>query len=252
MAEFTDDFDGPGLDRTVWMPYYLPHWSSRATSAAAFDVRDSLVRLTIPVDQGLWCADVHSPSLRVSGIQSGHLDGQQPFVDAQRVAEPQAELRGWLPSEGLFEVRARMGLSPRSMASVWMVGFEDAPERCGEICVFEIFGDSGSADGATYEVGQGVHPFRDPSLTDDFAAPPRTIDIGEHHVFGAERTRGRTVFSIDGEIVRTVDQAPDYPLQVMIGVFDFPEREGPDDHEPWLEVDWVRGPSGRYKVSATV
>ena len=40
------------------------------------------------------------------------------------------------------EVRARMDLSPRSMASVWMVGLEDEPDRCGEICVFEVFGDA--------------------------------------------------------------------------------------------------------------
>ena len=35
-----------------------------------------------------------------------------------------------------------MELSPRSMAALWMSGFEDddAQQRCGELCVFEIFG----------------------------------------------------------------------------------------------------------------
>ena len=37
---------------------------------------------------------------------------------------------------------ARMDLGPRSMASVWMVGIEDRPERSGEICIFEVFGDA--------------------------------------------------------------------------------------------------------------
>ena len=32
---FVDDFDGPSLDRAAWLPHYLPHWSSRAASAAA-------------------------------------------------------------------------------------------------------------------------------------------------------------------------------------------------------------------------
>ena len=35
-----------------------------------------------------------------------------------------------------------MELSARSMAAVWMVGIEDAPEHPAEICVFEVFGDA--------------------------------------------------------------------------------------------------------------
>ena len=53
-----------------------------------------------------------------------------------------------------------MDLSPRSMAAVWMVGLEDEPERCGEICIFEVFGQ------ASAEVGMGVHAFRDPAVTE--------------------------------------------------------------------------------------
>ena len=56
--------------------------------------------------------------------------------------EEQPAQWGWTPHYGLLEVRARMELSPRSMASVWMVGLEDEPDRCGEICVFEVFGDA--------------------------------------------------------------------------------------------------------------
>ena len=33
-------FPGRDLDRSVWFPYYLPHWSSRAESAATWEVRD--------------------------------------------------------------------------------------------------------------------------------------------------------------------------------------------------------------------
>ena len=58
------------------------------------------------------------------------------------VREAQPAQWGWTPHYGLLEVRARMDLSPRSMASVWMVGLEDEPARCGEICVFEVFGDA--------------------------------------------------------------------------------------------------------------
>jgi len=29
-----DDFDGGDLDQSVWLPHYLPAWSSRSASAA--------------------------------------------------------------------------------------------------------------------------------------------------------------------------------------------------------------------------
>jgi hypothetical protein len=31
---FADDFDGRDLDTGIWIPHYLPMWSSRAESAA--------------------------------------------------------------------------------------------------------------------------------------------------------------------------------------------------------------------------
>jgi hypothetical protein len=229
----------------VWVPHYLPQWSSRAQSAATHEVADSELRLTIPAEQGVWCAGDHEPPLRVSGMQSGVFSGavgstvgQQPFRDGQVVREEQPAQWGWTPKHGVLEVRARMDLSPRSMASVWMVGLEDRPERCGEICLVEVFGDAPTA------VGMGVHPFRDPSLTDDFAAPQLDIDVAEHHVYAADWRPGRVDFLVDGEPVRSVDQAPAYPMQMMVAVFDFPERDVAGEHAghvPQLAVDYVRG-----------
>lgn len=231
---FVDDFDGPSLDRGAWLPHYLPHWSSRAASAATYAVEGSELRLTIPRGQGLWCEDTHDdPPLRVSGVQSGAHDGQQPFRERQAVREPAPPWWGVTPHFGRLEVRARMELSPRSMASVWLVGIEDEPQRSGEICVFEVFGDAPTA------IGMGIHPFRDPTLTDDFAAPRLDLDIREPHVYAADWREGRVDFSVDGERVRSVEQAPDYPMQFMVAVFDFPSKPGPPDHEPLLAVDRV-------------
>jgi Glycosyl hydrolases family 16 len=244
---FRDDFEGSGLDTGVWLPHYLPMWSSRAASAATYAVAGSELRLTIPPEQGVWCADDHDPPLRVSGVQSGVFSGevgstrgQQPFRDGLVVREYQPTQWGWTPHYGLLEVRARMDLGPRSMASVWMVGIEDRPERSGEICVFEVFGDT-LEDGGAAAVGSGVHPFRDPALTDEFSAPRMDLDVAEPHVYAADWRPGRVDFLIDGRRVKTVHQAPDYPLQMMIAVFDFPAK-GESDHVPELAVDQVSGP----------
>jgi hypothetical protein len=253
VEEFVDDFDGPGLDTDVWVPHYLPQWSSRAESAATYSVAGSELRLTIPADQGLWCAGEHEPPLRVSGIQSGVFSGevgstigQQPFRDGAVVREFQPARWGWTPEYGLLEVRARMDLSPRSMAAVWMVGLEDEPERCAEICIFEVFGDAVSSDYGppSAPVGMGVHPFRDPAITDEFDAPRLAIDVADFHVYGADWRPGRVDFLVDGEHVKTVHQAPDYPMQMMVAVFDFPDKaeSAPQpDHVPELAVEHVRG-----------
>ncbi|MDT7669196.1 MAG: hypothetical protein QOC74_1979, partial [Pseudonocardiales bacterium] len=63
--ELEERFTGDTLDPDVWFPYYLPHWSSRARSAATYSLRDGELRLSVPVDQPLWCADLHDEPLRV-------------------------------------------------------------------------------------------------------------------------------------------------------------------------------------------
>src|SRR5262245_63432612 len=111
---FEDDFEGTDLDTDLWLPHYLPEWSSRAESKATYDARDSRLHLTIPPEQGLWCADDHHPPMRVSGVQSGSLSGpvgstrgQQPFRSGQVVREEQPEFLGWTPRYGRIEFRAR-------------------------------------------------------------------------------------------------------------------------------------------------
>jgi hypothetical protein len=254
-ADFADDFDGADLDLDVWIPHYLPQWSSRAESAATYTVEASELRLTIPPEQGLWCPEEHNPPLRVSGIQSGVSSGevgstigQHAFREGLVVREFQPTHWGWTPHYARLEVRARMDLSPRSMASVWIIGLEDEPARSGEICIFEVFGDAlGRGDGsATAAVGSGVRRFGDPELTGEFSAPRLAIDVAEFHVYAADWRPGRVDFLVDGRHVKTVHEAPDYPMQMMVGVFDFPEKAAlapQRDHVPTFAVDYVRGSS---------
>jgi hypothetical protein len=245
---FREAFDHAVLDDSRWLPHYLPQWSSRAESAATYEAVGSELRLSIPPDQGLWCADTHAKPLRVSGIQSGVFSGpvgsaigQQPFATDQVVREEQPTWWGWTPEYGRIEVRARMELSQTSMASVWMVGLEDSPERCGEICLFEVFGSTIAADGSTAKVGTGLHPFRDPTLVDEFSAEPHDIDVREPHSYAVEWRPDGVDFLLDGRVVRTSQQAPHYPMQMMIAVFDFPEAGSAPNHVPLLAVDDVRG-----------
>ncbi|WP_218122321.1 glycoside hydrolase family 16 protein [Blastococcus aurantiacus] len=93
----------------------------------------------------------------------------------------------------------------------------------------------------------GVKAFRDPLLTEDFAAVRLPLDVTRAHDYAVDWTPGRLVFSADGEVVRELHQAPDYPVQLMIGVFDFPARAA--GRAPGfvlgLVVSAVRGESGQ-------
>jgi hypothetical protein len=129
---FEERFTGPELDQETWLPHYLPAWSSRAETRASFLVENTGLTLEIPVGHPVWWAGDHEPPLRVSGLQSGSWSGpvgttrgQQRFREGQLVREEQERFEGWLPTGGRVEISARMQLSPRSMAALWMSGFED-------------------------------------------------------------------------------------------------------------------------------
>jgi len=243
------EFDGPALDEDVWLPSYLPAWSSRRAATATYSLDGSGLRLHLPPGTGAWCPETHAPPLRVSGIQSGNFSGpvgstvgQQPFRDGLPVSEEQPRFEGHLQDGGRLEIRCRMLLSPRSMAAFWLVGLEDEPERCGEICVTEVFGRA-VEPGRSAEVGMGLHAFRDPGLTEDFEAPRLAIDVAEPHRYAVAWDRELAVFSVDDQEVRRCPRPPAYPLQMMLAVFDFPAwSEGDDDHlVPEIVVDWIRG-----------
>jgi hypothetical protein len=255
MAPVDLTFDDDDLDRGRWLPHYLPAWSSRAATAASYRLEDGVLVLDVPVDHPVWCPGDHEPPLRVSGLQSGSWSGplgstlgQQRFREGQVVREEQERFEGWLPGGprgGRVAVRAAMTLSPRSMAALWLSGVEDDDEqlRCGELCVFEVFGKDVDP-GRSAEVGVGVKAFRDPGLVQDFAAPRVAIDVGEEHEYAvAWDPASGAELSVDGEVVRRCARVPEYPLQLMLAVFDFPQwSTGDDDHlVPELRVSRVWG-----------
>lgn len=228
MSTLAERFTSAELDRSVWVPWYLPHWSSRAASAATYRLGEDGLRLSIPPDQGLWAEGVHETPLRVSGIQSANFSGPvgstiggQPFLDHQQVREEQPAFWGCTPLYGHIEIRLRGIITPRSMVAFWLSGIEDEPARSGEICVMEVFGSRPQG------VGMGLHRFRDPQLTEAWSVVELPIDVAQFHTYAVDWRPSHLSFTVDGSVVKTVDQAPDYPVQLEIAVFDFPDKAVP-------------------------
>ena len=247
--EIDDDFDGPSLDLDLWVPHYLPQWSSRTASAARFTVSDSLLRLRIDADQQPWCPEWDG-SVRVSSLQTGVFAGplgspigQHRFGPDLVVRESQEALALYTPRYGLIECRARATADPANMVALWMIGYEDRPERSAEICIFEIFGRDVTAE--TARVGMGVRPFRDPSIANDFERVSLPIDAREFHDYAAEWNADRVRFFVDEKLVREIAQSPGYPMQLMLNIYEFadePEPASPvSDYPKEFLVDWIRG-----------
>jgi hypothetical protein len=246
--EFEDTFDGPALRLDRWLPYYLPQWSSREQSAAQYELVEGCLHLQIAVDQQPWCPELDG-HVRVSSLQTGvfagpvgSTTGQHRFSADAVVREAQPQARLYTPHYGRIELRAKALDDPRSMVALWMIGFEDEPERSAEICVCEIFGRDVREDSAA--VGMGVHPFGDPEIVDEFSAETVAIDAREFHLYAAEWSRDEISFFVDGALVKTVAQSPTYPMQLMLSIYEFPGEEGERDPAAYPKtfvVDYVRG-----------
>jgi hypothetical protein len=247
--EFEDTFEGDTLDRSRWLPHYLPQWSSREAAAARYRLGDGVLRLVIEAGQPPWCPEFDDGTL-VSSLQTGVFAGpvgspigQSRFKDGLVVREAQADARLYTPQYGLFELRAKAIDDPRCMVALWMIGYEDQPDRSAEICICELFGRDLTPDSAG--VGMGLRPFADPSIRDAFSVERLPIDARDFHLYAAEWTPDHVAFFVDNRLVKTVEQSPAYPMQFMLGIYEFPDAGEPTrpahPYPKEFVVDWFRG-----------
>jgi hypothetical protein len=240
--EFADDFAGPDLDPSKWLPTYLPQWSGAHAAAARYRLGGGRLILTIEPDQPPWLPE-RTGAMRVSNLQTGAFSGpvgsgigQHRFAPGLAVVEAQEERALYTPTAGLVEARVAMALPPGTMAAFWLIGFERRPEESAELTVFEVFGDEVQEGRAL--AGMGVHPFGDPRLEDTFRKVALALDVREVHTYGAAWGRDGARFYVDDLEVAAVDAAPDYPMQLMLDVFRFDEPRTP---APRLVVERVAG-----------
>jgi hypothetical protein len=247
--EFSDGFDRGVLDPTRWLAAYLPQWSSRAQSAPRYAFEDGRLVLEIARDQQPWCPRWDGAT-RVSSIQTGVYSGpvgspigQSRFRPDLVVTAAQEPAHLYTPRFGRIEARAMANADPDVMVALWMIGFEDEPDRSGEICICEIFGRD--VKPASVRVGMGIHPFGDPRLVDDFEQVELPIDATEPHTYAAEWTPTGVDFLVDDRRVKHTDQSPDYPMQLMLGIYEFAPTSNGDPKR--FVVEHVRG----YAVDET-
>lgn len=251
ILEFHDEFGKSTLDVTKWLPFYLPHWSSKATSAPYYKIAEGVLTLQIVEGQAPWCPEFDG-EVRCSGIQTGSFSGalgsaigQLRFSEACRVREVQENCNLYTPHYGYIEIRARGLQSAGNHASLFMIGYEAEPHQSGEICLFEIVGSRTTNESSI--IGYGVHPWYDPTLKEEFFEERFAFDASDFHIYAVEWTPTHLDFYIDNLKIRTIVQAIGYPMQFMLTIYEHPFEgawTGPYDptapYPKTFDVDYLR------------
>lgn len=244
--DLADDFSGP-LRTDLWVDHYLPHWSTPDRSAARYDLGPDGLRLRIDADQEDWRPE--DAPLRVSNLQTGTFSGppgsgrgthrHRPDGLTVRTATPTRLL--WAPSAGRLDVTVSAGTEPGSMLAVWLVGTEHlAADQAGEIRLLEI--DAEAVGRSTSRARCGVKAHGDPGLVTDMAEVTVPLDASRPHTWTVVWGGGVTTIGCEGRVLRRVEQAPDYPLFLLVDLF---EIGGPGGSYPKTAgVHRVRGWSG--------
>ena len=221
-----ETFNGPELDHHVWLPYNLPQWASRKESAARIAFGDGGLTLRIDPDQEPWNPEL-DPGIRVSSLQTGVFSGpigsaigQHHFRPGLTVREAQPRLALFTPTYGRFENRMAANPDPDMLTTLWMIGFEDKPERSGETCVVEAFGRDADATGSA--VAHRDPPVWRPVAARRVRVVRVPIDIREMHDYAVEWLPDSVRWFVDDREVKRSRQSPAYPMQFMLGLYELP------------------------------
>jgi hypothetical protein len=128
------------------------------------------------------------------------------------------------------------------MLAFWLIGFEEAsPQESGEVCIAELYGNAIEPDHSQVRLGIKAH--HDPNLRDEMTEVTLSLDARDEHSYATEWNSRRVRFFVDNQLVCTVEQGLDYPLQLMIDLFEFPataERD-PANYPKTAHLTAVRG-----------
>lgn len=238
-----DDFSG-ALSSDLWIEHYLPHWTTPDRSAARSDAVPGGRRLRIDADQPDWRPE--DAPLRVSNLQTGNFSGplgsgrgtHRHRADGLAVRTPAPTRLLWAPSAGRLDITVSATSDVGCMLAVWLVGTAHlAPEHAGEICVFEIDADATGADASRARCGIKAHD--DPRLRTDMAEVRIPVDATRPHTWTAVWGDSETVIGCEGVVVRRIPQAPDYPLLLMVDLFELDPSAG--GHPKTATIHHFRG-----------
>ena len=120
----------------------------------------------------------------------------------------------YTPKHGYFEIRSKTVNQSGYHCAFWTVGVRDNPTQEAEIDIIEQYGKDGR-----YRFN--LIGWDDPNISDN------TYDVGlnitsssEFHIYGLEWDENSLKFYVDNNLVRTVNQSPNYPAVFFLSIYE--------------------------------
>lgn len=237
---YSDDFDAPSLNTALWYNHFLPHWSSPSYShTTRYTITNSVLTLTTN-GQGRWSPwDGNNVfSSLATGQYSGAAGTKIGTAEFTRCRDnpvcvvnanyANLNIKRIVYKYGYAELRAKFPVTGYGIW--WMIGSGENITQTAEIDIFEMH--NGKPWGGNC-VHFGIHPWGDTRIVDEGYFMPDCQT--EWATYGFLRDEDSISLFIDGELVHTLNQSPDYEMLTMVSVG---RQVGQPDNE--LQIDWFR------------
>ena len=210
---FHDEFDGKEIDRSKWIPEYLPSWpENRNVCTPTYEMKDGILRLIIDKNSKNEFGD----GMYISGFMSASRTGMHRYDPKRKALHNIKTEATQINQYGYYEMRAKMQTGGGVHCAWWLIGFEDNPDQSCEVDIFEILGTDENRIWST------VHSWKDSTIQYHTEHPwfANKKLAEEFHVYGFDwRPEGVTVY-VDGIRVMSHQAAITYPLIQIISFYD--------------------------------
>ncbi|WP_290808088.1 hypothetical protein [Herbiconiux sp.] len=246
-----DDFTSTTLRDDLWIGHYLPHWTTPERSLARYELTgEPGIRLLIEEDQPDWREE--DAPLRVSNLQTGVFSGpvgsergtQRHRLDGLTVRTETPERLLWAPSSGRIDLTVSASVDEGCMLAAWLVGAENLSAlHSGEICLFEI--DAAAIGRTQTRARCGIKAHGDDSLVTDMTEVAIPVNAAQPHTWSVIWGPEGMLIGCEGVVVTRSSQAPDYPMLLMLDLFEIgPRSTTPGAYPKAARIHSLRGWNG--------
>lgn len=201
-----DEFNGPKLNDSLWIPYYLRQRTPDNVARANYEFKNGCISLKIM-----------SPGSKVSALQT--LEKYNLHKPGYR--KDFADKTLFVQKYGYFEIRAKTQVGAGHCSTFWLIGVQNDSTQSAEIDVLEQPGNLGR-NAFLFN----MYKWHDPNLIvpNDrrgwkgtyFANRDLTSTF---NIYGLEWNDREIKFYFNNKLIRQIDAAPQYPMGVILSFY---------------------------------
>jgi hypothetical protein len=206
--EKADEFNNTALDTSLWIPYYLEYRTTKERAAARYSFKDSCLVLRIDKDQPTYNSG--SDPMKVSSIQTG----QRDYLHKDNLNHTTPTIMKYTPQYGYFEIRAKLVNQTGYHCAFWTVGRRDESWQEAEIDIMEQYGNAAASN-------FNLIPWDDKNLSQSNGTQTLSFNPSTgFHLYALEWDSKSLKFYVDNVLIRTVNQAVNYPAVFLLGIYE--------------------------------